>query len=84
MRTSPGATSASGRCTSVRKRPGDAAETVNEASALWTRPRNDIDEKQYSEFYHHVAHAMDDPWMTLHFRAEGVIEPESYPETERP
>lgn len=53
---------------------GDAPDTVNEASALWTRPRNDIDEKQYTEFYHHVAHAMDDPWMTLHFRAEGVIE----------
>ncbi|MCG8548361.1 MAG: molecular chaperone HtpG, partial [Alphaproteobacteria bacterium] len=49
-------------------------ETVNEASALWTRPRDQIDEKQYTEFYHHVAHAMDDPWVTLHFRAEGVIE----------
>lgn len=53
---------------------GGDAETVNAASALWTRPRNDIDEHQYREFYHHVAHAMDDPWMTLHFRVEGVIE----------
>jgi molecular chaperone HtpG len=52
---------------------GDA-ETVNQASALWTRPRNSIDEQQYKEFYHHVAHAMDDPWHTMHFRAEGVIE----------
>lgn len=50
------------------------AETVNQASALWTRPRNAIDAKQYAEFYHHVAHAMDDPWHTMHFRAEGVIE----------
>jgi molecular chaperone HtpG len=50
------------------------AETVNQASALWTRPRSAIDEQQYKEFYHHVAHAMDDPWDTLHFRAEGVIE----------
>jgi molecular chaperone HtpG len=53
---------------------GDKAETVNQASALWTRPRNSIEEQQYKEFYHHVAHAMDDPWLTLHFRAEGVIE----------
>jgi len=51
-----------------------AAQTINQASALWTRPRNEIDELQYREFYHHVAHAFDEPWMTLHFRAEGVIE----------
>jgi molecular chaperone HtpG len=53
---------------------GGKAETVNQASALWTRPRNTIEEQQYKEFYHHVAHAMDDPWHTMHFRAEGVIE----------
>ncbi len=53
---------------------GGEAETINQASALWTRPRNSIDEQQYKEFYHHVAHAMDDPWHTMHFRAEGVIE----------
>ena len=54
----------------------DAAgsEAVNEASALWTRPRSEIDDAQYREFYHHVAHAFDDPWMTLHWRAEGRIE----------
>src|SRR3546814_9057609 len=33
-----------------------------------------ISEEQYSEFYHHVAHAFDQPWMTLHWRAEGRIE----------
>jgi molecular chaperone HtpG len=53
---------------------GGDAETVNQASALWTRPRSEIDAKQYAEFYHHVAHALDDPWHTMHFRAEGVIE----------
>ena len=51
-----------------------AAETVNQASALWTRPRKDISEEQYTEFYHHVAHAFDAPWLTLHNRAEGRIE----------
>ncbi len=54
----------------------DAAEpdTINAASALWTRPRSEISPEQYAEFYHHVAHAFDEPWMTLHWRAEGRIE----------
>ncbi|MCY4320417.1 MAG: molecular chaperone HtpG [Alphaproteobacteria bacterium] len=51
-----------------------AGETVNEASALWTRPRSDIEPEQYTEFYRHVGHTFDEPWLTLHFRAEGVIE----------
>jgi len=54
--------------------PEDVSEKVNEGTALWVRPKSDITEEQYKEFYHHVAHAMDDPWMTLHYRAEGVIE----------
>ncbi len=49
-------------------------ETVNTASALWTRPRNEITEEQYTEFFHHVSHMAGDPWSTLHFRAEGMIE----------
>ena len=49
-------------------------ETVNSASALWTRPRNEITPEQYREFYHHVAHALDEPWLTIHYRAEGAIE----------
>jgi molecular chaperone HtpG len=50
------------------------SERINQASALWTRPKNEIKKDQYKEFYHHVAHAADDPWLTMHFRAEGVIE----------
>jgi molecular chaperone HtpG len=49
-------------------------ETINQASALWTRPKKDITADQYKEFYHHVGHAFDDPWMTLHWRAEGKLE----------
>lgn len=51
-----------------------AEETVNQASAIWTRPKSEITDEQYKEFYHHVGHAFDDPWMRLHFRAEGMIE----------
>jgi molecular chaperone HtpG len=50
------------------------AETLNSASALWMRPKNDITPEQYKEFYHHVGHGFDDPWHTLHYRAEGAIE----------
>ncbi len=47
---------------------------VNKASALWMRSKNDIDEEQYTEFYHHIGHGMDKPLMTSHWRAEGTIE----------
>jgi len=49
-------------------------ETLNAASALWTRPKTDITAEQYTEFYHHTAHAFDEPWLTLHWKAEGKIE----------
>ena len=53
---------------------GDKEEKVNQAAALWTRSKSDITEEQYRDFYRHVAHAFDEPWGTLHFKAEGKIE----------
>jgi len=50
------------------------AETINAASALWTRPKSEIEDEQYTEFYHHVAHAADTPDQVLHYKAEGMIE----------
>jgi molecular chaperone HtpG len=50
------------------------AENLNHAAALWTRPKSEITAEEYKEFYNHVAHAFDDPWATLHWRAEGVID----------
>jgi molecular chaperone HtpG len=50
----------------------DAA--LNQASALWTRPRGEITDQQYAEFYRHVGHGFDAPWATIHWRAEGRIE----------
>ncbi|MHA1600758.1 MAG: molecular chaperone HtpG [Alphaproteobacteria bacterium] len=55
-------------------RKDDEEETLNAASAIWTRPKAEISDEAYSEFYHHVAHAFDDPWLRLHFKAEGVVE----------
>ena len=50
------------------------SETLNRASALWTRPKAEITAEEYKEFYHHVAHAFDEPWLTAHWKAEGAIE----------
>ena len=51
----------------------EGEQTLNEASALWIRPKKDISDDQYKEFYHHVSHHFDDPWLTLHNRVEGVM-----------
>ncbi len=54
---------------------GEAGEeTVNTASALWTRNKAEVTEEQYKDFYQHISHNFDDPWLTLHFKAEGSIE----------
>lgn len=49
-------------------------ETINMASALWTRNKADITDAQYKDFYRHISHAFDDPWDILHYKAEGTIE----------
>ncbi|TVS08625.1 MAG: molecular chaperone HtpG [Gammaproteobacteria bacterium] len=49
-------------------------ETVNAAKALWTRPRNDISDEEYREFYHHVAHDFEDPLAWSHNKVEGKLE----------
>ncbi|MEM7169973.1 MAG: molecular chaperone HtpG [Pseudomonadota bacterium] len=49
-------------------------ESLNVASALWARPKSEITDEQYNEFYHHVGQGFDTPWLRLHFRAEGKIE----------
>lgn len=51
-----------------------APETLNAAGALWARPKSEIDEAQYKQFYREATHAFDEPWHTLHFKAEGTLE----------
>jgi molecular chaperone HtpG len=51
-----------------------APEQINEGSALWTRPKSEITDEQYKEFYHHVSHAFDEPFARVHFTAEGLLE----------
>ena len=52
----------------------DEDETVNQASALWARSKNEITEEQYKEFYKHVGHDFDDPLAWTHARVEGKQE----------
>jgi len=49
-------------------------EQVNQASALWARPKSEITEEQYQEFYKHVAHDFDPPLAWTHARVEGKQE----------
>ena len=54
--------------------PTDEDETVNQASALWSRPKSEISDEQYNEFYKHVAHDFEDPLAHVHARVEGKQE----------
>lgn len=49
----------------------DEVETVNQASALWTRSKNDLTDEDYIAFYKHVGHDYDDPLAWTHARVEG-------------
>jgi len=49
-------------------------EVVNQASALWTRPKSEITEEQYNEFYKHITHDFNDPLAYVHSRMEGTYE----------
>ncbi len=52
----------------------DQDETVNQASALWSRPKSEISDEQYNEFYKHVAHDFENPLAHVHARVEGKQE----------
>ena len=52
----------------------DEIETINQASALWTRPKGDITDEQYKEFYKHVSHDFSEPLAWTHSRVEGRSE----------
>jgi molecular chaperone HtpG len=57
-----------------KKAPEIVEETVNSASALWTKARQDITEEAYNEFYKHVGHDYQDPLTYVHSKVEGTNE----------
>ncbi|MDA7984730.1 MAG: molecular chaperone HtpG, partial [Alphaproteobacteria bacterium] len=46
---------------------------VNQDGALWRRPKSELSEARYTEFYRHISHSLDEPWYRFHFTAEGRI-----------
>jgi molecular chaperone HtpG len=58
----------------MKKEESDEDETVNQANALWTRPKSEISDEQYEEFYKHVAHAFEPPLARVHSKVEGKQE----------
>ncbi len=55
-------------------RATDEWETVNQASALWARSKNEVTDEQYKAFYQHIAHGDDEPLAWTHNRVEGRTE----------
>lgn len=49
-------------------------ETLNSMKALWARPRDEVSDEEYTEFYKHVAHAWDEPLEVIAMKAEGTFE----------
>ncbi|MFI0471538.1 molecular chaperone HtpG [Halomonas sp. HMF6819] len=49
-------------------------ETINEATALWVRPKSEVSEDEYKAFYKHVAHDFSDPLTWSHNKVEGKLE----------
>ncbi|RAG80527.1 molecular chaperone HtpG [Streptacidiphilus pinicola] len=52
-------------------------ETLNSMKALWARPRAEVSETEYHEFYRQISHDWQDPAQTIHMRAEGTFEYEA-------
>lgn len=52
----------------------DEYQVLNSATALWTRPRNDIKDEEYKEFYKHISHDYEDPLTWSHNRVEGKLD----------
>ena len=56
------------------EQPAVEWETVNRASALWTRPRTEIKDEEYQEFYKHIGHDFENPLAWSHNKVEGKLE----------
>ncbi len=54
--------------------PTVVEERINQAAALWARPKQDIKDEEYREFYKHVGHDFEDPLAWTHNRVEGKLE----------
>ncbi|HEV7961532.1 MAG TPA: molecular chaperone HtpG [Actinoplanes sp.] len=58
-------------------RLGSSDEVLNSMKALWARPRSDVNEEEYKEFYRHISHDWTDPLEIINLKAEGTFEYEA-------
>ncbi|KFG88258.1 High temperature protein G [Sphingobium herbicidovorans NBRC 16415] len=58
----------------LKEKPDAEAEQIADGAALWTKPKSEISEEDYTDFYRSVAGQFDQPALTLHYRAEGLHE----------
>jgi molecular chaperone HtpG len=66
------------RITMAVERDGASeTETINSMKALWARPRDEVKDEEYHEFYKHISHDWTDPLETIHMKAEGTFEYEA-------
>ena len=54
--------------------PTIVEDRINQAAALWARPKSEISEQEYKDFYKHVGHDFEDPLAWTHHRVEGKLE----------
>jgi molecular chaperone HtpG len=70
----PDVSAEEGEESEAKAAPEMVEETINSASALWTKSRQDISENDYNEFYKHVGHDYQDPMAYVHSKVEGTNE----------
>ncbi len=58
----------------IKMKAEDEYETVNSATALWARAKNDISKEEYENFYQSLSYDMESPFSTLHHKVEGNLE----------
>jgi molecular chaperone HtpG len=61
----------------IRKVSGDEVEVLNSQKALWARPRSEVTDEEYHEFYKHISHDWTDPLEIINMKAEGTFEYEA-------
>jgi molecular chaperone HtpG len=61
----------------IRRLSGDEVEVLNSQKALWARPRSEVTDEEYHEFYKHISHDWTDPLEIINMKAEGTFEYEA-------
>jgi molecular chaperone HtpG len=56
------------------KKKTDKTEQINSASALWKKPKTELKDKDYAEFYKTISHDTEDPFHVIHTHAEGALQ----------